>query len=1139
MDSVRSQLLDSLRRELTGPDPVPGFERNGEEILFNEPPRLRYLAGILFPQKVEVTEIERADKLEQRELDFPGFSAEEAGAVNAGGEPERGTDLPDDSSAATDDVVNMANSYLPSAMGLSCYVKPPEEGFQITVRAGVYEPGEHTFTKGDGNSITGPAHIRHTAVASLMVSQGQLPKVGKPPLVMEVCRTDGGGVLNLHIANRTRALIDGLSPVLYTFSLVNASEVSGARLPNELCFFQVELVLRAADKSPCFAPFPRRAGTAADEDTMSNELLYRNIRTYAIGHGCAAAWDEPAENGMPTSVRTEVMPVREVKPVKPRELPDLPLSMLQLSDAGNRTEAINLLSGLCDRYAAWIGGVAADSVGLELDLRETAQRHVEQCRICCVRMRNGVEVLREDDLAWRAFALMNRAMLMQQLRYKLRLRRWQMVDGRMALETGVEPDIADSTTWPDRELGRWYPFQIAFILLNLPALADPSGEARGMVDLLWFPTGGGKTEAYLGLTAFVVFLRRLRDPEDAGTSVIMRYTLRLLTAQQFQRAASLVTACEAIRLNSPEELGTERITLGLWVGNELTPNKRVVALQKHRDMTTRRTDDNPFVLTRCPWCGAEFGQVYAGHGVRLKGYHKRTQPPPTTVVFKCDNPDCTFCDPQTPLPLLVIDEDIYDKPPSVLIGTVDKFAMLPWRPESRTLFGFRDDGVRASPPDLVIQDELHLISGPLGSLAGLYETAVAKLCEHADSGTGPKVVASTATISRARTQCQALYACPETSVRIFPPPGLDYCDSFFAVEDGDAPGRLYVGVFPTAGMSGVATHARIMAALLQGVPLAEVGSEHERDPYWTVVDYFNSLRELGHAATLVRAEITERIKTLCLRKGLYRLGLDRQRRSIRKQIELTSRVPSGWIAASLADLETAYPATGAQLPVDICLATSMLSVGVDVQRLGLMVVTGQPKLTSEYIQVTSRVGRSDVGPGLVVVQYNPARPRDRSHYEHFQSYHARLYAQVEPTSVTPFSVPARERALHAVLVALLRLMCERLRQHPSPPPSDEELELVHGVLRDRVAVADPEEASATMALLAVLEQEWRRFNPTKYGGFEPPTDVVPLMYPASDVPRPAWGKRPWPTQTSMRGVEPSCEGHDIREYPNANDGETR
>jgi hypothetical protein len=733
---------------------------------------------------------------------------------------------------------------------------------------------------------------------------------------------------------------------------------------------------------------------------------------------------------------------------------------------------------------------------------------------------------------------MNRAMLSQQLRYKLPTRKWRVSDGGgLVLEPGSQPDVADPASWPDPvALGKWYPFQAAFIVLNLPAIANPKCRARRMVDLLWFPTGGGKTEAYLGLTAFTVFLRRLRDTSDVGTSVLMRYTLRLLTAQQFQRAASLVTACEAIRRESPPELGLEPISLGLWVGDELTPNRRAEARALHTQMTQRRGYDNKFVLLKCPWCGAEFGQISAGHGIRLKGYHKRPQPAPTTVVFKCDNPDCSFSDIRKPLPLLVIDEDIYDNPPSVVIGTVDKFAMMPWRPESRTLFGFRADGTRVSPPELIIQDELHLISGPLGSLAGLYETAVAKLCEDPQSGTGPKIVASTATISRARSQCRSLYGCADDDVRIFPPPGTDYRDSFFAKEDSASPGRLYVGVFPTAGTSGVATHARIMAALLQGVNLAVVAAEAERDPYWTVVDYFNSLRELGHAATLVRAEIAERIKTLCLRKGLYRFGLDQRRRSIREHIELTSRVPSGRIAASLGELEVAFPPSGPQQPVDICLASSMISVGVDVQRLGLMVVTGQPKLTSEYIQVTSRVGRSNKGPGLVVVQYNPARPRDRSHFERFHSYHARLYAQVEPTSVTPFSAPARERALHAILVALLRLMCERLRQNPSPAPTPEELKHVRSAVIGRAAIADPDEAEETEALLSALERHWREFSPSRYGGFDTPTDIAPLMYPAGDVPLPSWSGKSWPTQTSMRGVEPSCEAKVVGSYPNIDEG---
>jgi len=1133
--SARDKLVDFLRSELIGPDPVEGFVKDGEEILYPDPPRLRYVAGILFPQRVDVAEVERADKQEQPELEFPGFTPTEIEETRA--EDDLGADSSSSGEApdSSDDVVSMSNAYLPSALGFSCRLEPPRSGLEVSVRAGVYETGDHTLKRDDGGSAVVRAYFRRSIAATLVLEVDQLPRMGQAPLVKRVVQTESGAVLNLHVVNRSSGQASEATPALFTFSLVNASEAPDKRLPNELCFFQVELFLSAVDKSPCFAPF-RRAGFATDDDTQSNELLYRDVLTFAIGHGCAAGWSE-LKDGRPTQIRAEPLPIHEVKPIRPCTLKDLPISMSELSDFHRRDKAIAVLTAVCDRYSAWIKRRVADAQDFKSDHRKTSARHLDHCRECLGRMQAGIRVLQDSDEAWRAFTLMNRAMLLQQLRSKMRLRKWRPVGGRLVLDAGTEPMESDPSTWPDSTLGNWHPFQIAFILLNVPALVDHHDHSRKVVDLLWFPTGGGKTEAYLGLTAFVVFLRRLRNANDVGTSVIMRYTLRLLTAQQFQRAAALVTACEAIRrevFKVSGELGESPITLGLWVGRELTPNNRAVALQKLHRMQQQRVYDNPFVLLRCPWCGAEFGQVQSGHSISVRGYHNRPQPAPARVVFKCDNPSCTFSERREPLPLLVVDEDIYENPPSVVIGTVDKFAMMPWRPEARSLFGFREDGIRVSPPQLIIQDELHLISGPLGSLAGLYETAVAKLCE--DQGFCPKIVASTATISRAKAQCRALYARPEDAVSVFPPPGLNYSDSFFSYEDDAAPGRLYAGVFPTSGISGVATHARIMAAILQG-SLLSIELDTERDPYWTVIDYFNSLRELGHAATLVRAEIAERIKTLCLRKGLYRRGPGQRWRVIREQIELTSRVPSGRIAASLADLETAYPATDERQPVDVCLATSMLSVGVDVPRLGLMVMTGQPKLTSEYIQVTSRVGRSDRGPGLVVVQYNPARPRDRSHFERFHSYHARLYAQVEPTSVTPFSAPARERALHAVRVTLLRMICNRLRLHPGPP-SQEEFGLVREALRERVELADPSEMEATLQRLIALEGWWQRSSPSKYGDFGPPTDEVPLMHRADQVPPPGWGGRSWPTHTSMRGVEPTCEGKDIHSYPGMDEPET-
>jgi hypothetical protein len=402
----------------------------------------------------------------------------------------------------------------------------------------------------------------------------------------------------------------------------------------------------------------------------------------------------------------------------------------------------------------------------------------------------------------------------------------------------------------------WRPCQLAFLLMNLESVSRPDCSERNIVDLIWFPTGGGKTEAYLGLSAIAIFYRRLVDPEDGGTTVLMRYTLRLLTTQQFQRAASLICACEFIRRSGRHRLGNTSISIGLWVGGAVTPNSHQEAVYALNRLYQSPTD-NQFIVLACPWCGAAMGPAKAGNSWKVKGYSK-----PSRVVYRCEDNDCPFSS-ELGLPLNVVDEAIYENPPTVVIGTVDKFAMMPWRPEARTLFGLAHG---YAPPDLIIQDELHLISGPLGSMVAHYETAIEALCRALREGCGPKIIASTATISRAEEQIAALY--DGRSAFLFPPQGLQLGNSFFACEDQSKPGRCYLGVFASALPSHVTAQIRVASALLQSVKSIGVDDPLLIDPFWTLMIYFNSIRELGHAATLIRADIREYMNAMWDRQGL-------------------------------------------------------------------------------------------------------------------------------------------------------------------------------------------------------------------------------------------------------------------------------
>jgi len=324
------------------------------------------------------------------------------------------------------------------------------------------------------------------------------------------------------------------------------------------------------------------------------------------------------------------------------------------------------------------------------------------------------------------------------------------------------------------------------------------------------------------------------------------------------------------------------------------------------------------------------------------------------------------------------------------------------------------------PPDLIIQDELHLISGPLGTMVGLYETAVDELSTWDFEGkrVRPKVIASTATVRKAPEQVHSLF---QRQLQIFPPHGLDAADNFFARQrlvTPTKPGRRYLGIC-APGASRPSVLIRVYVAFLTAAQRLRQLHGEAADPWMTAVGYFNSLRELGGMRRLAEDDV--RTRAFRVEMGeLKRPGL--AQRDVRRIQELTSRASSSDIPRILDLMEVTFPAVGIKKdpsPLDVVLATNMLSVGVDVQRLGLMIVNGQPKTTAEYIQATSRVGRQR--PGMVCTVLNWSRPRDLSHYETFEHYHATFYEHVEALSVTPFAPRAVDRGLTGVMAALLRL----------------------------------------------------------------------------------------------------------------------
>ena len=1119
----REKLLKTVKDILIGPNPLPGYtQENGEEILFFDSPLKTYVAGILFP----TTKIDEG----LAEDDQP------VSDLSVGMDEYNDADIKENVTYTKQDLIDIkayqkkggyiaeptldtetskVNNFHQSAMSITVAVPISAEGLVVNVSAGSYFEGEKCVPKEVRNSNNEvdivlsdkprKCYFRRSHNVKAYITANSLPNLSNLKEQYSLTYENGSVIdgLKIHITFR----LQDSEKIIYTVTLLNELPGNEGQPVVSSCWFQVQFNVSCNEKF-CALPDNFWVGSS-DYDYKLNGLLYRNIKTYGIGHGCAATWDD---NDVPSTINASVLPEYEVKPIK-AGTSKAELSMVTYYKDKEKT--YDDLALLCAEYEQWIIKEEKKVPLIHEKYRDAAQKQIAECGRCLDRIKKGIQLLHTDDNVLKAFQLANKAMLMQQLHYRLPLTKYSGYDAEalsLKLEHDITlPDLEDTSSWPSGfTFGKWRPFQIAFMLLNLVSMNDKNSTDRDLVDLIWFPTGGGKTEAYLGLTAFTIFLRRFKNKNDSGTTVIMRYTLRLLTAQQYERASSLICAIEKIRSENEAELGTKRISIGLWVGESLTANNTANVVKRIQEIRRGSRHENVSVMLKCPWCGASMETLKNGSTNETPGYFVNRG----RVIFKCGNDKCDFSSHKNPLPLNLFDDDIYENPPTLLFGTVDKFAMLPYRPEAKSLFG--GEGER-TPPELIIQDELHLITGPLGSAVGLYETLVSELCK--DGKHKPKIIASTATISHAKQQCNALYACGEDNVFQFPVQGTTYDDCFFAKEDKSAIGRKYVGLYGNAASSSATASIFTFAAFLYAAKAMDVVKEKDRDGYWTNLCYFSSMRELGQAATWYIANIKERLEVI-YRNRLQVMSKDRRYIYESGLEELTSRMSNDEIPKILKRLETSYD-ENCKTALDMCLATNMVSVGVDIPRLGLMTVTGQPKSMSEYIQATSRVGRASA-PGLAFIIYNTSKPRDKSHYEKFQSQHSKLYFSVEPTSVTPFSRPLRERALHAIFVALYRFFTNpNNRTKARFAPNEAEYERIQEIIVKRARLIDESEVEDIKLQLKQKWEEWKSWTPEKYSSFKIEDDA-PLMYPMGITAPDTWGNRGWGTPTSMRSVDQEC-----------------
>ncbi|QOT21781.1 DISARM system helicase DrmA [Paenarthrobacter sp. YJN-D] len=1094
---VRDELVDLLHRDLIGPWGGPDETVKGT-------PRARYLVGALAPiaigdddpllQAKAQPDVGGPDDF--RDSDFPAVQDADARREVKGVLDEPDESIADSGGVEADEDRGPESKLIaPSSMGLRFQVGPDVGNLIFTARWGQYKSRRETDEDGRTQTFyerTDHVERRPIDIAAIGAGQTHTEVIveGHVAISVEVFDHDGLRVVEAALQN---------------------TKVTGKELPPKVWLFQTQLEVSAEDGSAVFRPTRdalEQARDFGDPEVLQLDLLYRDRLEFAVGRTTSATWTLPdAQSRTATAVGTTWLPTAEVPQTLAPTIERAEMSMRLLMEA-SPDQLGQYLTPLLDGYEHWINDRRLDAAALPERLQNVAESGIQDGEDALKRLRAGLGLLTNTDSnahaseqARKAFAFMNRTMRDQRIRS-------QIAALRNADRTLTVKDATAAIEAKGDGAASWRAFQLAFILMQLPSIVDPTLPRRSgdlpRAELLFFPTGGGKTEAYLGLAAFTFGIRRLQgvietpggliDGHD-GVAVLMRYTLRLLTSQQFLRATTLMCAAEVVRRENPATWGQEPFRIGLWVGSSVSPKRFAEAEKQVSDV---RDDDgnSAYGLTvlqfsSCPWCGtpinpkADVVAVKATQRIHVYCGDKLQRCPFSAGGSAMDG-----------LPVLTVDDEIYRNPPTFLLATVDKFARLAREGEAASLFGYvsqrcerhgykhpdtvasvcgasghtaKSEGGRTypkaivksvdrlRPPDLIIQDELHLITGALGTAVGLFEGAIDTLStwEYGSADrpalVKPLVIASTATVRNARDQVMKLYA---RQVQIFPPQVLSVTDTFFSKEvpiSEKDPGRRYVGVCAHGARLTLAEIRVSEILLLAGQKLFDAHGG-AAEPYATLVDYFSATRELAGMRRYLEDDIVTRTSNPDKDSGYPRRGSTGLRIG-----ELTSRISSADISKTLTTLgvpfdpqkdTTAAKRQYAQLaaaakkarkklpprdmPYDVVLATSMLQVGVDVPRLGLMLVVGQPKNTAEYIQATSRVGREASKPGLVVTLANRSRPRDMAHYEQFEHYHDTFYAHVEALSVTPFSDSALERGLTGVLVSAARVADQRNEPSLSP-----------------------------------------------------------------------------------------------------------
>ena len=1135
---VRQKILDAVRKDLIGP------ASDCEQL--NEVPTSSYITGLLYPADTDVTEDENYNDVEFTEKNFDADGETLEVGIFEEEEPE--------------DRVK-GGFQKPSSIGVSFYVSNDVQKVNAYINWGKYyaeqvqgEAIDKTLEE-DAENKKKKKHtiyIREQMNDVVEIDFNLMGRSKQIPL-------ESNG--NIYIYVMKMQLDNGYKMV--SVYLHNNDKSDGDEKEYEKVMLQVEMLIADDLMSPIFVP-----EYLCRKVELEDEYYYKGRPVYARGRGCAATWEKKAEEINATAIKSSFIPDYEIPSVSAQidDMPEHAFSMLQMGSPKKKSEVIQNLRTLTEMYGSWITDALTNDEAMHDDkFKATGQTIIDKCNDANRRMNAGIDLIENNDKVYQAFVFMNQAMYLQR----------SITAFSKDYGNGIPCSLKDyMTDMPEKgrkkDHSEWRPFQIAFVLLNMCGIMDGESPERDIVDLLYFPTGGGKTEAYLGLIAFTIAYRRLTVSDetdyekDGGVTVFLRYTLRLLTTQQRDRLMRLIVAMEQLREKNEKLYGKERISIGFWVGGNVTPNK----FSEYNDSDQFKKREFIRKLTKqiikCPYCGKPITRDE--YDINEKGKY---------VKIHCADDNCMFSlKTGRTIPVYLVDEEIYAKCPTVIISTVDKFARLPWSERVGLLFGRTDRycsrcghiaigekhagrhnadvaaGLERAetvackpfyPPELIIQDELHLITGPLGTIYGGYETVVEEMCciEKNGKKIRPKYIVSTATIRNAGEQIKFLYGRNEFAQ--FPPSGFDTRDSFFIKEvplptenlvdvseekisrmisDGKKPFRQYAGIC-ASGQSVKTTLIRLYSIILQTALDIAKNPEYEDyiDPYYTLIGYFNSIRELGGAVRLLDDDIASRIRVV---KNKYNSS-EQRHLSFEGKKEITSRIPSWEIAQVLEKLAISYDKNKEkQGCYDVVIATNMIAVGMDVDRLGLMSVVGQPKQNSEYIQATSRVGRQH--PGIIFTVYNPYRPRDLSNYENFVGFHSQMYRYVEGTTATPFAARARDRVLHALVVSLLRLQVETMADNGGASNindiSDEQIKDIKEKILERVKITSPSSYVDTEKEMDEFINTWKNIaKDEKLYYFVPAVadDKKRLLTYYGEY----YGDKEKPTLSSMRDVEQS------------------